>query len=83
MLMYNLYCILTSLHACMHAKCMPHPCLNIGPGITLPLQDAGHVSATNAKVVAAASKGHLSVHDVIIKTAELVPLAKVRACMGT
>eukprot|EP00798_Chlamydomonas_sp_ICE-L_P013474 gene13474-19334_t len=38
--------------------------------------DSGHVSATSSKVVVSASAGNLSVHDVIIKTAELITLAK-------
>ncbi|GAX73893.1 hypothetical protein CEUSTIGMA_g1343.t1 [Chlamydomonas eustigma] len=38
--------------------------------------DSGDVAATSAKVVVSASKGHLVVHDLTIKTAELMPLAK-------
>ena len=40
--------------------------------------DSGHVPATGAKIVASASRGHLVIHDLVIKTAELIPLAKVR-----
>ena len=40
--------------------------------------DSGHVAATGAKLIASASRGHLVIHDLIIKTAELVPLTKVR-----
>ena len=44
--------------------------------------DSGHVAATGAKLIASASRGHLVIHDLIIKTAELVPLAKVRQGEG-
>ena len=39
--------------------------------------DSGHVPATGAKLIASASRGHLVINELIIKTAELIPLAKV------
>lgn len=46
------------------------------------VQDSGNVAATGAKLIASASKGHLVVHDVMIKTAELLMLAKVCPGLG-
>ena len=40
--------------------------------------DSGHVAATSAKIVASASRGCLVIHEIVIKTAELILLAKVR-----
>lgn len=39
--------------------------------------DSGHIPATGAKLVASASKGHIAINELVIKTAELIPLAKV------
>lgn len=41
--------------------------------------DTGSVSATGAKIVASASRTDLIVHEVLIKDANLLPIAKVCA----
>lgn len=45
-------------------------------------QDIGHVAATGAKVVLSASSGTLAVHEVVIRSSELRPLATVELPAG-